>query len=75
MGENTILAPVEIAQDRRSDVDDYYLIKQSMTPVDNVYKLRIAEFEQEHSFFDQVELLAVDHDFGLKAAVTGDGKI
>ena len=75
MGENTVLASVEMAQDRESDVDDYYLLKQSVLPIDSMYKLQIGEFEEEHSFFDQVELLAVDHDFGSRVAVTGDGKI
>lgn len=75
LGENTILAPVEMAKDRTLDVDDYCLLKQSVTPIDNMYKLKIGEFEQEHSFFDQVELWAIDHEFGSKVAVTRDGKL
>lgn len=72
IAENTILAPAEASPDRRQDVNDYYLIQQSVTLIDNLYKMRIAEFESEHSFFDQVELLAVDHDFNEKVAVVGE---
>jgi N-acetylmuramoyl-L-alanine amidase len=75
MAENTILASVEMAEDRGLDVNDYYLVKQLMTRIDKMYKLQISEFEQEHSFFDQVELLAVDHEFGSKVAVTREGEI
>jgi hypothetical protein len=73
MGENTILAPVELARDRSSDVSDVLLLKQLVPLIDDVYKLQISEFEEEHSFLDQVELLAVDHEFGSKVAVTRDG--
>jgi hypothetical protein len=75
MGENTILASVEMTQDGGIDVDDYYLLRESIPGYDDVYKLQIAEFEDEHSFLDQVELLAVDHDFYSEIAVTREGKI
>ena len=75
VGENTILAPAEMSTERDLDINDYYLIRQSLTPIDSLYKLRIAEFESEHSFFDQVKLLAVDHDLSTKAAVSAKGEV
>jgi hypothetical protein len=63
-----------------SDVPDYYRLEQSLIPTRQgtfclVYSLQIREFEHEHDYFDQVELLAVDHNSDVNVAVTPYGEI
>lgn len=58
-----------------TDVEDYYKLEQSPVPRDGKYSLLISEFETEHSYFDQVRLLAVDHDSDVNIAVTPNGEI
>jgi len=59
------------------DVDDYYLLEGSPVPKGwfGVYSILIREFENEHSYIDQVKLLAVDHESDVNVAVTATGDI
>jgi hypothetical protein len=56
-------------------VEDYYLLHKPLAEKDGKYSLLLKEFEQEHSFFDQVKLLAIDHDSSFRVAVDPSGKI
>jgi hypothetical protein len=63
-----------------ADVEDYYRLEQLLVPMyqgtrRSVYSLQIREFEHEHDFFDQVKLLAVDHESDVNIAVTQEGEI
>jgi hypothetical protein len=63
-----------------TDVEDYYKLEQPLVPTYqsrsfSLYKLQISEFENEHSYIDQVRLLAVDHSGDCNIAVTPEGEI
>jgi len=63
-----------------TDVEDYYKLEQPLVPTpvgqsNSLYRLQIREFEHEHSYIDQVKLLAVDHTADCKIAVTPEGEI
>ena len=58
------------------DVTDYYLLQQPLLlDADGLYKLMLSEFEEEHNFFDQVQLLAVDHPTNVGVAVSPYGEV
>ena len=59
----------------QGDVEDYYKLEKLLVQENGKYSLMIGEFEQEHSFFDQVQLLAVDHDSDVKIAPSPFGEI
>ncbi len=71
--DNNLLPASELINE--TDVEDYYRLEQALVPLEGKYSLRISEFEQEHSYIDQVKLLAVDHEPDVNIAVTQDGKI
>jgi len=58
-----------------SDVEDYYRLE--MTPVqrNGKYSFLLSEFANDHSYFDQVKLMAVDHEADVSIAVAPDGEI
>ena len=58
-----------------ADVEDYYMLEQSLVPKNGKYSLIVSEFEQEHSYFDQAKLMAVDHDSDVNIAATQSGEI
>lgn len=63
-----------------TDVEDYYRLEQALVPKyegqwSSWYSLQIREFEQEHSYFDKVKLLAVDHESDVDVAVSPTGEI
>jgi len=71
--DNNVLPKSEASQG--ADVEDYYRLEQNLVPKNGKYSLVISEFEQEHSYFDQVNLLAVDHESDVHVAVTQNGEI
>ncbi len=59
-----------------TDVVDYYSLQQLLVPDDDgMYRLVLSEFENEHGFFDQVQLVAVDHSSDVNVAVSPYGEI
>jgi hypothetical protein len=73
VADNNILPTSE--RSNGSDVNDYYKLEQTLAQSDGKYSLIIGEFEHEHSYVDQVQLLAVDHDSDVKIAVDPNGQI
>ena len=76
--DNNILPSSEISDGR--DVEDYYIFEQTPMALKqgtaaSVYPFQIREFEQEHSYLDKIQLLAVDHSPDVNVAVTQRGKI
>jgi hypothetical protein len=76
--DNNLLAASEVSNG--ADVEDYYKLEQNLVPkrrtkILSFYSLQIREFENEHSYIDQVKLLAVDHEHGVNVAVTPTGEI
>jgi len=76
--DNNLLAASEVSNG--ADVEDYYKLEQNLIPKHqttffSLYSLQIREFENEHSYIDQVKLLAVDHEQGVNVAVTPTGEI
>jgi parallel beta-helix repeat protein len=70
--DNNLLPESEIYS---GDVEDYYRLEQTLVPDQGKYQLVIGEFENEHSYFDTIRLLAVDHNADVKVAATSDGEI
>jgi hypothetical protein len=63
-----------------TDVDDYYKLEQALAPTFQanqfaLYSLLIKEFQTEHSYLDQVKLLAVDHTSDMHIGVNTCGEI
>lgn len=56
-------------------VEDYYKLEKPLVQSNGKYSLMIGEFEQEHSYFDQVQLLAIDHGSDFKIAASPSGEI
>lgn len=73
--DNTILAACEMKDQQPEQVTDHYLLRKPLAPKDDLYRLQIREFEQEKSYLDNLELLAVDHTPQTKIGVTPDGLI
>jgi len=76
--ENNILPASE--QSNGSDAEDYYLLQRKPVPIYqglemSLYSFLIAEFEKEHSYIDQLMLIAVDHDPEVNIALTEEGEI
>ena len=78
MLDNNVLGLSEVSGG--SDVEDYYRLEHSMIPYYagsrfSVYSIMLSEFENEHSYLDQVKLLAVDHPPDVNVALTPEGQI
>jgi len=59
-----------------TDVVDYYKLQQPLVQDGNgTYSLMLNEFENEHGFFDCVQLGAVDHSSDVNVAVSPYGEI
>jgi len=76
--DNSILPDSEMSSGR--DVKDYYKLEQPLVPTlqdtkRSIYSLKICEFEHEHDYIDQAQLLAVDHPDDVNVAVTSTGEI
>jgi hypothetical protein len=76
--DNNILPASEIGNG--TDTKDYYKLEQLLAPTsqnqdNSTYSLKIREFESEHDYIDQVQLVAIDHTDNVSVAVTSDGEI
>jgi|GEM_PF-5277589 len=63
-----------------TEVEDYYRLEQDLVPLyegyfNSYYSLQISEFQQEHSYLDEVDLFAVDHATDVSVAVSPTGDI
>lgn len=70
--DNNILAMSEIDD---GEWTDYYELNMILASSNGGYYLEIREDELEHSYLDNIELLAADHPEGVNVGVTQDGKI
>lgn len=57
------------------DVEDNYMLQQALASTNDRHKLMLSEFEQEHSYFDKVNLMAIDHESNVNIAVSPTGEI
>jgi hypothetical protein len=73
--DNTILGESELCAGAEPDVTDNYKLEQLFVEKDGLYLVQIREFEQEHSYLDQVKLLAVDHPGDVLIGVNSEGEI
>jgi len=76
--DNNVLGSCEV--NGGADVEDFYRLEQAMAPhyvgdCFSVYSIMLGEFENEHSYLDQVRLLVIDHDSNVGVAVTSEGRI
>jgi hypothetical protein len=72
--DNNLLAASEDSTLSRVNVSGFYLLTQPLVPQSNQYKLQIREFEREHSFFDYLNLVTLDHPVNKKIGLTPYGK-
>jgi len=68
------------ARGNGTEVEDYYRLEQDLVPFyegysRSYYSLQISEFQQEHSYLDEVDFFAVDHDADVNVAVSPTGEI
>jgi hypothetical protein len=76
--DNNLLAASE--QANGAETEDYYRLEQTLVPtyegrIFALYSMQMREFETEHSYVDQVKLLAVDHNPYVNVGVTPTGEI
>jgi len=71
--DNNVLPASETSNG--ADVEDYYKLEQPLVRRDGKYYLLLSEFEREHSYFDTVRLIAVDHAADVNVALTPTGEI
>jgi len=72
--DNNILTASESSEG--IDVVDYYKLEKPLeVDGDGNYSLLLGEYEEEHSFLDQAQLLAVDHSPNVNVAVSPDGEV
>lgn len=72
--DNNLLSASEASNG--SDVTDYYTLQQPLVlDDDGICHLLLSEFENEHDFLDQVQLVAVDHSSDVNVAVSPYGEI
>jgi len=57
------------------DVVDYYELRRDLVRENGKYSLLVSEFENEHSYLDQIQLLTVDHESDADIAVSPTGEI
>lgn len=57
-----------------SDVIDHYKLQQPLTFVNGSHSLRISDLDK-HSFIDQIQLIAVEHESNITVAVSPSGAI
>lgn len=70
--DNNILAASDIDS---SEVTEYYQLEQPPGEEQNRCLLQLREFEQEHTYLDKIELLAIYHLNNVKTGVTTEGDI
>jgi hypothetical protein len=78
VSDNSILPDSEMSGEH--DTKDYYGLEQPLVPTlqgekYSSYSLKISEFEHEHDYIDQVQVLAVDHPAGVNVGVSLSGEI
>ena len=72
MLENNILPRSENLTRKDLFVEDLYKIESQLEPQEGKYRIKILEFEQEHSYFSNFELIKVIHPKILKAGTVND---
>jgi len=64
------------SENSTGDVIDHYMLQQPLVSnEEGLYSLLLSEFEEEHSFFDHVQLLGADHPSNSSVAVSPYGEI
>jgi len=56
-------------------IEDWYKLREKPVKDRDRYRLQIREENSEHSFFDRIRLVAIDHPDSVEVFVTQDGEI
>lgn len=72
MEDNNILHKSELPENIGYDIVDKYLLRVPpyLDSTDNSILLKVKELNNDHSYFDQIKLVAIDHPVGTKLGVT-----
>ncbi len=73
--DNNILPQSEYRGNENKNVTDYYRLLKAPVEKEGTYSIELREFENEHSYIDEVELIAIDHPAENEIAVLDDGSI
>jgi hypothetical protein len=73
--DNNILPQSEDSVNTGRDVLDRYKLQKRVAPRNGKYSLLIREDAREHSWLDNVRLVAVDHPSGIDVAMNDEGEI
>lgn len=73
--DNNILPQSQLPENEGRDVTDFYQLFRAPSEEEGTYLLAVGEFENEHSFLDQVKLLVVDHDPDAFITVDDSGTV
>jgi hypothetical protein len=73
--DNNILPQSEDSVNAGRDVLDRYKLQKTLVPRNRKYSLLIREDAREHSWLDNVKLIAVDHPLNVNVAMNDDGEI
>ncbi|MEK7264371.1 MAG: S8 family serine peptidase [Bacteroidota bacterium] len=73
--DNNILPQSEQSENQGQDVTDYYQLFTTPQRNDGIYRLAVAEYEEEISYVDQFQLLTVDHSPEAQITVNDEGNI
>jgi hypothetical protein len=73
--DNNILPQSEYRGNENKDVTDYYRLLKTPVEKEGTYTIELREFEHEHSYLDEIELLAIDHPSDNDIAVLEDGSL
>ncbi len=77
--DNNILPQSEYPENQGVDVKDYYQLftkpKLESAEGGEKYRLAVGEFEQERSYFDQLQLLVIDHPIETFITVDDSGRV
>jgi len=72
--ENPLLTACE-ATGYREVVTDYYHLKTSVAAPDGLIRLELREMEDEITYLEAMQLIAVDHDVSTQVGVSAGGEI
>ncbi len=73
--DNNILHRSEFTGNGGKDITDLYKLRMTPELTGNQYMLQIMELNDAHSYFDRINLYAIDHPSGTEIGITEENEI